>query len=349
MHDLDRLAGLLRDRFPRHGHIYFGLSGATLLHDALRLENRSSFILPAFICPSISAMALTAGKRVTHIDSTRESLHIDTARVEEFVATQPEPDTAVLIDHSFGYRCGGLERLRQRFPKLLIIEDCARSLGLDAGAHSDWILLSMYKTIRGSHNGGVLLSRAPLALAPGKRLPPVLRERVARIPVFRAGYDFVQRFRRIPQPPAPRLIPPWAPHYGVPGELCVSSFTAEIAQWESLRRARAEVAAEIKNAIRRCECVQVFEAAESAAHFVTLRIWRDRHPVLARLWRRGIFLSRTWERLPADYLAFHETFPDGHQYATEWSRVVAHIPVSHFRHASRRAKLVDATRCLTPP
>src|SRR5215469_7369106 len=120
---------MLRDRFPLYRHVYFGLSGSTLLHDALKLEDRRSVVLPAFFCPSISAMALAAGKRVTHIDATRESLHPDPALLEKFLADEPESGTAVLIDHSFGYRCGALAGLRRRFPKLLIIEDCARSLG----------------------------------------------------------------------------------------------------------------------------------------------------------------------------------------------------------------------------
>jgi len=345
--DLDRLAGLLGERFPRHRHVYFGLSGATLLYDALRLENRSSLVLPAFLCPSISAMALAAGKRLTHIDSSRESLCIDASRVEEFLATQSESDTAVLVDHSFGYRSGAPARLRDRFPQSLIIEDCARALGLDACEHSDWVLLSMYKTIRGAQNGGLLLSRRPLAIGGQKRASTALRERIAQIPMFRAGYDLVQRFCSIPQPPAPRLIPRWAPNYGVPGELCVANFTGEIAEWDSRRRARAEIAAEIQNAIPQCKWLEVLEPAETAAHFVTLRISRGRDPFVARLWRRGFFLSRTWERLPGDYPAFHETFPGGQQVAGEWSRMVAHIPVSHFWKAGPRARLIESIRCMT--
>jgi dTDP-4-amino-4,6-dideoxygalactose transaminase len=347
VHDLDRLAGLLRERFPRHRHVYFGLSGSTLLYDALRRENRSSLVLPAFLCPSISAMALAAGKLVTHIDSNRESLHIDAARLEEFMATQRESDTAVLIDHSFGYRSGALARLRERFPGLLVIEDCARALGLDAGEHSDWILLSMYKTIRGAQNGGVLLSRTPLALEMTKRAQTPVRERAAGISLFRTSYDFISRFRPIPQPPAPSSIAAWIPHHGMPGELCVANFTAEIAEWDLRRRARAEIAAEIQNAIPQCAGLEMLDPVESAAHFVTLRISRGRDPFVARLWRRGIFLSRTWERLPGDFAAFHETFPFGNEIAAEWSRMVAHIPVSHFWSTGSRAKLIESIRFIS--
>jgi dTDP-4-amino-4,6-dideoxygalactose transaminase len=346
--DLDRLAGMLRDRFPEHPHVYIGLSGATLLHDALKQENRSSLVVPAFLCPSLSAMALAAGKGVTHIDSSDESMHVDAALLETFLEKQSAADTAVLIDHSFGYRCTAFAKLRRRFPNLLIIEDCARALGLNAGTDSDWILFSMYKTIRGSHNGGILLSRTPLRLAMGARLVTTIRERTARIPAVRAAYDFLQRFREPSIPPLPP-VPAWTPQRGVPGEICVSRFVAELENCERGLRDRANAAAEIQQALGLGQInVGEMNKVESSAHFVTFRVSLNRDLLLRRLRRHGFFVSGTWTRVPSDYTAFSGTFPFGSRASIEWSRSVVHIPVSHFLKQKSRAHLLDILRCDLP-
>lgn len=341
---MDRLAEMLRERFPEHRHVYIGVSGATLLHDALKSEDRSSIVLPAFLCPSLSAMALAAGKRVTHIDSCVESMHPDASRLEAFLEKESTQDTAVLIDHSFGYRCDVLVDLRRRFPQLLIIEDCARALGLEVGRHADWILLSMYKTIRGSSNGGILLSRSPLPLPPGIRVATTVRERAARIPALRSSYDFLQRFRRFPELDSLPSIPAWRPQRGLPGELCVACFIAELEHEERAMRERSAAASEIREAVAEIKGVRCLNELESAAHFVTFRFCSGRDRLLRQLRLRGTFLSRTWERLPRDYQAFSGTFPFGSETSALWSREIVHVPMSLFLAPRPRKRLIGTLR-----
>ncbi len=198
MQDLFQVHGWLREHFPQHPHIYFGVSGTTLLHEALKTEGRTSVIMPAFICPGLSEMAARAGKQVIHIDSDPQTLHPDLAQLETQLACQDASETIVLIDHTFGYPFPGLAGLRRKFPQLLIIEDCARGLGTRInghfpGRHADWILLSMYKTILGSTKGAVLLTRTPVPLTDGRSTRATLRERAATIRPVRFIHDLWKR------------------------------------------------------------------------------------------------------------------------------------------------------------
>ena len=61
---------------PQLAHLTSGVSGATLLLEALQHENRQTLLLPAFVCPELSAMALCAGLHVLHIDADRRTLHM---------------------------------------------------------------------------------------------------------------------------------------------------------------------------------------------------------------------------------------------------------------------------------
>src|SRR5258706_14065024 len=157
MQEFLRIRDWLREHFPQHPHIYPGVSGATLLHEALKTQTRTSVVMPAFICPSLSEMAARAGKQVVHIDADPLTLHPDMARLVKHLARQNASETVLLIDHSFGYSLPGLASLRQMFPRLLIIEDFARALrakirGQFPRRHAGWRLLLLDKTILASVN-----------------------------------------------------------------------------------------------------------------------------------------------------------------------------------------------------
>lgn len=352
MQDLRRIRSWLRERFPRHPNVYFGVSGTTLLFEALQFEPRTSIIFPGFICPSLPAMALKAGKSVFHVDADPLTLHPKTTAFETFLAHHDASHGAVLLDHSFGYPYPDIARLRKRFPELLIVEDCARALGLSIhgqfpGEHADWVLLSMYKTITGPRNGALLLTKTPLALQEHLSVPVTIRERVAAIRPLRFFYDLAQRRRLgfLP-PPCGLKSPDWIPQYGFPGRLCLARFAAELDRFETRSVARSLSAAELVEKLSRIdglECIRAAESCQLPGHFVSFKMRNrvDRDRTLALLQRNGLFLSRTWDLLPFNYAILAETFPYGHAGSRElWDRI-AHIPVRLFLDATRRRRLIE--------
>jgi dTDP-4-amino-4,6-dideoxygalactose transaminase len=359
MRQQDRLQGWLKERFPQHPYHYFGVSGTTLLFEALNLEQRTSMVLPAFICPSLSAMAMWAGKTVTHIDADPETMLPKLSTLDAYLWTQAASECVLLIDHSFGYPFAAMEELRRRFPELLIVEDCVRALGVSIGGtfpgeHADWILLSMYKTITGPRNGAVLLSRKPLGLQPYPQARVTIRERAATIAPLRFFYDLAQRQRRWSTgPPGGLKAPVWTPEYGSPSELCLSRFVAEIERVEQRRSERDSIAEELfenLGAIKTVERVPTAEGSTTAGHFVSFRMRtrQDRDSLLASLQRSGLFLSRTWERLPLNYEIFAKTFPAGSAGSRELQERIVHIPTRLFAGVKERRRLIQALRSRVP-
>jgi len=353
MQDFARIQSWLRERFPRHPNIYFGVSGTSLLYEALKFESRTLIIFPAFICPSLPAMALRAGKSVVHLDADPLTLHPKATALETCLAHHDASNCTVLIDHSFGYPFPGLACLRTRFPGLLIVEDCARALGVSIhgrfpGEHSDWVLLSMYKTITGPRNGAVLLTKTPLPLQEHPNVPVTIRERAATIGPLRFFYDLAQRGRRGFLPP-PRGLksPDWTPQYGFPSSLCMARFAAELDRFETRSVARNSIAGELVeklSGIEGLECIRTAEGCQPAGNFVSfkMRNREDRDRTLSLLQRNGLFLSRTWNLLPLNYEILAETFLDGHAGSRElWDRI-AHIPVRLFLSETRRRRLIQA-------
>jgi dTDP-4-amino-4,6-dideoxygalactose transaminase len=345
-----------RERFPRQPHVYFGLSGTTLLHEALKAQTRTSVVLPAFICSDLSAAAVRAGKRVIHIDADRHTQLPDRAQLETYLASQDTSDAVLLVDHSFGYPFPDLACLRRRFPKLLVIEDCARALGVQIrgqlpGVWSDWILFSMYKTIPGSSNGAVLLTNMPIPMRDQHRVPVTIRERVATIGPLRFMYHELQR--RTPSDFRPRIsdlgnFPQWTPAYGLPSRLCMARFAAELKDLEIRASMRSSNANELTDSLCRAgiECIKPAERCQSAGHFVSFRTpsRHARNELLARLHRKGLFVARTWDLVPAHYHSFLETFPSGHTNSEHLADHMGHIRVGLYLSSRRRRRLVEEIR-----
>jgi len=354
--DISAVQQWFRERFPRQQHIYFGVSGATLLYEALRAQKQTSVVLPAFICATLSAAAVRARKRVMHIDADRRTQLPDIDELEAYLASQRACDTVLLVDHSFGYPFPELGRLRRRFPELLIIEDCARALGLQIkgelpGCYSDWVLFSMYKTVPASNNGAILLTRTPIDIHQGQRTSATMRERVASIEPLRFLYHELQRRTR----PEFRSrtsnlgnCPEWEPAFGLPNRLCVARFARELKSVEAQATLRRSVANELTDKL--CEagipCIQPAEGCESAGHFISFRTPNPnaRNELLATLHRKGLFLQRTWDIVPAFYGLFAGTFPTGHCHSEHLANNMAHIRVRLYINRDRRNRLVEEIR-----
>ena len=347
----------LRERFPRQPYIYFGLSGATLLHEALKSTWRGSVVLPAFICPSISAMAAGARKGLIHVEADQSTLLPDPRRLDQCVADQDPSDTVVLIDHSFGYPFTGVADLRRNNRNLLIIEDCARSLGVTIGnrhpgEHSDWVLLSMYKTVLGSRNGAILLSKEPLPLRDGRRVRAGLRERAAGNRALRSAYDLWRRRHPLTGRDSAGLQSPgWIPQYGLPGDLCMRRFEDEILHFEKRASSDSVIAGELRDSLEQMdgiEPVRSMAGGRPADHFVSFRIVdaeRRRHIVRA-LHRQGLFLSITWDLVPAHYACYAGTFPGGSTVSRDLAGQILHIPVRSFQDKGKRSRLIRLLRDL---
>ena len=149
-------------QYPHLPYVTYGVSGSALLLHALQQADRRTIILPAFICPELPAMAARAGLRVIHVDVDRRTLHMNTDRLDECLKNHISSETALVVDHSFGYPDREIIRCRRSYPDLLIIEDAVRALGGEidgapVGAHGDWVLFSMYKTTRGNDDGAMLM------------------------------------------------------------------------------------------------------------------------------------------------------------------------------------------------
>lgn len=348
-----RVEDWLLERFPRQPQIYFGISGAALLGEALESEKRSVVVLSAFMCPSISLMALRAGKRVIHVDADPVTLLPNPDLLDACLAQQKPADTVLLIDHSFGFPFSGLAAIKKRYPDLLVIEDCARALGARIagrfpGEHADWVLLSMYKTIRGSQNGGVLLTRNPVPIRDSAMAPATLRERAAMVPPLRFVYDLLKRGRpEFDLRVAGQTAPEWTPAHGLPSALCLQRFAAELLDFERrelLRRRIADDLAGSLSGFSGIECVQPAPGCQSAGQFVSFRMpgRQLRDSVLTALHKKGLFLSRTWDLLPAHYHCFAGTFPWGYEGARRLGETIAHIPVNLFLSGKRGQTLVRA-------
>lgn len=357
---VSRVEGCLRERFPHHRYIHFAVSGTTMLHDALKSQSRTWVVLPGFLCPNISAAAALAGKQLVHIDADRRTELPDVEKLLSSLASRDTSDTALLIDHSFGYPFPAVARLRKEFPRLLIIEDLARALGVEIkgqnpGEHSDWILLSMYKTVPGSSNGAVLLSKTPLPITQGPRVPVTLRERVARIEPLRSIYRGLQlgasgEFRsRLGQ--MKLSFPDWSPTYGFPNDLCLSRFAAELMKLDDQIPMRTAVAEELTDSLSEAgvDCIKVAEGCQSAGHFVSFAVRQPhgRDQVLTRISKKGLPAGRSWDIVAAHYRSFQDTFPAGHSNSEYLAGHMAHIRVGLYQNRKQRQRLVTELRALT--
>ncbi len=351
---ISRIEGWMKEQFPRHPHIYFGVSGTALLLEVFRRQPRSTVILPAFFCPNISAAALMAGKRVIHIDAGPRTLLPDVAQLETCLASVNEADTVLLIDHSFGYPFIHLPDFRRRFPKLLIIEDCARALGVKLG-DSDFILFSMYKTTAGSSNGAVLASGIPLGIEQGTQSLPSARERVANIAPLRYAYRLLQRARcaefRSRAAEVGTDVPSWAPQYGWPNELCGARFFSELHKTETQASTRRAIAGEIIDRLSGSglECVTPAAGHQAAGNFLSIRVGEQpaRDSALTRLCRRGLSVARTWDIIPAHFRCFEQTFPFGCANSKQLAEQMIHVRVAEFSSATERRRLIEELRAVS--
>jgi dTDP-4-amino-4,6-dideoxygalactose transaminase len=356
---LSDVEGLLREHFPRQPYIYFGVSGTTLLHEALKSQSRTCVVLPGFICANVSAAAARSGKQTIHIDADQRTQLPDIAQLHRCVESLDASDTAILIDHSFGNPFPALANVRSKFPQLLIIEDCARALGAQVdgknpGEHSDWTLLSMYKTIPGCIHGAVLLSVSPLSMPQTERTATTFRELVSKVKPLRSIYRGLQRVgshelkSRVCEV---SNFPEWTPSYGSPNNLCLSRFAAELKNLHSQARIRRAIAEELTDGLSQAgiDCIKVAEGCRSAGHFVSFQIPQQhkRDQLLSRLRKQGLPIGLSWDIVSAHYRDFQHTFLAGRFNSEYLAERMVHIRVPLFATKKVRQHLLNQLHGLT--
>jgi dTDP-4-amino-4,6-dideoxygalactose transaminase len=350
---LSQLGDWLRINFPGYQH-HVALSGAAMLYDALLLESRHTVVLPAFICCDLSAVAKAAGKRVVHLDVDCNTMHIKPDQLDYFLSREDPLDTILLVDHTFGNPFPFLASVRHKYPNLLIIEDSVRALGVriagePVGKHSDWILLSMYKTIPGNRNGAILLTKKPVTLKSGPAAATTLRERTATIPACRWPYELIKR-RTPDYPPQPldREKPNWSPIYGIPGGLCLRRFLADVTNLQRNLMARLAILTDLSERLSAFPAIRKVgtpNGCSPGAYFLSFVVCGpSRDGLLAHLHRKGLFLLRTWDMVPAFYRSFSDTFPFGSTGSEFLARNIVHIPLHPFRSNIKLDRLIRAIK-----
>lgn len=325
----ERLAPWLAASYPEFPHAYPGRSGATLLLDAFRSEPRRTVVLPAFTCGSLSAAAVRAGKQVLHVDVQRDTLHMDPVLLDRSLSRLDPADTLLVVDHTFGRPFAGIARLRERFPGLLIVEDCVRALGSrvdgrPVGREGDWCLLSLYKTTPGNNHGAVLLTRTPYALRSGPAPAVTLKQRVCGSRAVRALYE---RLRGADFNPSPtdREAPRWEEAVGLPNRLCLTRFLEEIGRLDDRIARQQAAAARLRDRLGDIPGLRLLPPVPGeAAHFLTFLVEGgvSRDALLTGLHRRGFFLERTWNLVPSSFRSLAHTFRCG---STESAYLAGHI------------------------
>lgn len=340
--------------FPPYRHMYWRLSGTAMLLEALGQSERRTVILPAFMCPTLSTMAVRAGKRVVHIDVDRDTLLMNADHLERCLGESGDADSVLLVDHCFGYACAAIKELRRRHSDLLIIEDCVRALGSTingepVGRTGDWVLLSLYKTIPGSDHGAVLLTRSPCEIRSGPVPPARLRERLATFGPARWFYEKVRQFRPSDAGGRRELETlPWAPHYGAPNGLALKRFAREVGRLEENVARRRQAAREIQEALADFPGLHWIRSGpdcETSGYFLSFTVAGEgqRNRLVAALHRRGFFLLYAWATVPAFIRCFQGTFPFGSSESTYLADHICHVPVVRFLGRRRRTRLI---RCL---
>ena len=338
-----------------HPHVYWGLSGATLLFEALKQSHRRTVVLPAFLCPELPAMAIRAGKQVIHIDVDRQTLLMNRDQLEHCLAAIGDEKTVLLVDHPFGYPCNVLPELRQRHPELLIVEDCVRALGTEvedqpAGRIGDWVLYSLYKTIPGNDDGAVLLTRSPFAIGSGTPSRATLRQHLSRMGPVRFAYEAIKRLR-----PGgldgrrERETIGWGPRPGLPSRLTLKNFGDEVTSLEDRAASRRRAAGEIRDALSHFEDIRfVRQGTRGApsAYFLSFLVvgGKSRDELVKKLHRKGFFLVYAWNTVPSHYRCFRHTFPFGSSESDYLADRICHVPVQHYLNPRRRGQLIRRLR-----
>lgn len=339
--------------YPEHPYLYSARRAGTLLFQSLQNEHRCNIILPGFICPKLSAMAQKTGKKVIHIDVHPDTMHMQTELLERYLASHSASESCLLIDHTFGYVYSEIQLIRRQYPELLIIEDCVRTLGglhnkEPAGTTGDWIILSMYKTVRGNEHGGLLLSRTPLSCKEeGYIAHPSLREYVSKIRLLRTIHDKLKSKQApLGSESTIREDIHFTEEPGLPSTLIINRFLQELKALKTKTRQRYNAWNDLYETLsqnKNLQFIQIQKQTTPSYHFLSFFVPEisDLHSFLQRLNQAGFFLFNAWPDPPNYFRCFQESFIYGDKNTLYLARNIIHIPVADFLSKKKRKKFLQ--------
>jgi len=139
---------------------YFFEWGRNALYYFFKQLHFKKIAFPAFTCPTLIEAAEKAQKKIVLIEANLKTFNIDIDKI-------PHDIDCLFTAHTFGNPVD-IQKIRQKFSKLFVIEDCAHALysrirDRFTGGCGDAVLFSLYKQIA-NINGALLFS--PKALFP---------------------------------------------------------------------------------------------------------------------------------------------------------------------------------------
>jgi len=234
--------------FQAHSCHFAGRGAAALLalFQAIS-ETGGEVLLPTLVCPSVPLACMLGGLIPVFCDVRPSDYTLDPASVEAAITAKT---VAIVAVHLFGHPCD-MPALRAIADKhqLLLIEDCAQSLGqFDddtwLGSTGDATLLSFHPSkILPAAGGGALLLREG-----GADLAERVDQAIAAFPeespmTTDAATDLVRRGNAILN--AARLDPTYAPRYrtlmgdlagGIASQISIPQMQGIHREWETLDR-----------------------------------------------------------------------------------------------------------------
>lgn len=338
--------------FPNHPYLLLGKRTGTLLHHVLSKSNRTTTLMPGFICPELSAMVLSTGKTIVHIDIDQTSMQMQTDQIYRYLDLNTPAETCLLIDHSFGYVNPAIAAIKEQYPNLLIIEDCARTLGgyyqsKPAGYFGDIIIFSMYKTVPGNEHGGILLSRKPL---PSKNnLPRTFstpREYLSKNKLLRTIHGKIKRKKSpLGAEPSMRESISCKLEPGLPSKLAKYRFLKELENLEQTRKQRKLAWDHLQQHLmqnKKIRLIITLPHTEPAYFFLSFTIPEipDIHSFLQRLNQKGHFLFNAWPDPPCYYRCFAGTYLYGDKNTFHLARNIIHIAINDYLDNNNREKFI---------
>ena len=148
---------------------YFSLSRNAL---AASLKNSPGLLVgfPAF-CVNLISVIKKSGKKPVLIDSELKSFNINVNKI-------PKNLDILVVVHTFGNPVD-VAKIKRKYPKLIIIEDCTHSLFSEinhklVGQDGDYIYFSFHKQIETTLQGSVLFSKKNIPFLSNSLRPPNL-------------------------------------------------------------------------------------------------------------------------------------------------------------------------------
>ena len=104
-----------------------GLASFYVILEALKeTSSRKEVILPAYTAGSLVVAIKKAGLKPVLCDINKDNFNVDVNKLEKIVS---KDTLCILSIHMFGIPDDNILKLKDRFPDVFIIEDCAQSLG----------------------------------------------------------------------------------------------------------------------------------------------------------------------------------------------------------------------------